>query len=338
MSTTPLPLQLGPPPFQTKAMDEEGFFVTYWQSWFNNVHKSFIGGIGGANLPGEINVVPNVTNTFTPFLGAGFVQQINPTAAFTIEAPSVILPGEVFIIAITQDATGGRTATWNSFYHVAGLSLNTSKSTTTYLMFQINAAGTHADIMFWGGATGVNLVYSTQAALATLAGTLTAANAGLLVCVTDYAHILEWTGTAWEWGPGESGSGYFADFAVAPTAAGWHACDGSTVAYLKSDGTTANATLPNTVGTAAYRESAAAYASAITAKVVPTISGHTESGTANITDTALANVAVTGAASAATHNTEVDSGHTHNLTAANAPIALPGDPVPNYQAITWFRQ
>ena len=67
---------------------------------------------------------------------------------------------------------------------------------------------------------------------------------GTLVEVTDYAHILRWTGAAYQWGPGEAGSGMMVAVAVAPTGAGWHSCDGTNVAYLKGDGTTGTVTLP----------------------------------------------------------------------------------------------
>lgn len=89
----------------------------------------------------------------------------------------------------------------------------------------------------------------TQAQLAALAATLKASDAGLLVNVTNYGHVLQWTGTAWSWGPGEQGSGMSIPFTVAPTGAGWHAADGTVgVSYLKSDGTTGTTTVANVVG------------------------------------------------------------------------------------------
>lgn len=89
----------------------------------------------------------------------------------------------------------------------------------------------------------------TQSQLAALAATLKASDAGLLVNVTDYGHVLRWTGTGWTWGPGEPGSGMSIPFTVAPTGAGWHAADGSVgVSYLKSDGTTGTTTVANVAG------------------------------------------------------------------------------------------
>lgn len=68
---------------------------------------------------------------------------------------------------------------------------------------------------------------------------LTTRDAGLLVHVTDYAHLLRWTGSNWGWAPGEQGSGFLMDFLAAPDPiAGWALCDGSTdVPQLLADGT-----------------------------------------------------------------------------------------------------
>jgi hypothetical protein len=197
------------------------------------------------------------------------------------------------------------------------------------------------------------LVSKTQASLAAYALTLTADDANLLVEVTDYAHILRWTGSAWQWGPGETGGGFFSPFAIAP-GTGWHACDGSSVAYLKSDGTTANVTVPNTAGSAAYLKPGAAYSATITAATVPTVTAPTFTGTpvtptgtvSAIAATATTTVLVTssGAVQVAAQN------HTHAaptftgaaLTPAgtnSVPTAsLPGDPVASFPVVLYFRK
>lgn len=68
---------------------------------------------------------------------------------------------------------------------------------------------------------------------------------GLLYVVTDYNHVLRWSGSAWTWGPGDDGSGYYRYSENAPTPNGWQVCDGSTVAVLNADATTSNVTTPN---------------------------------------------------------------------------------------------
>lgn len=78
---------------------------------------------------------------------------------------------------------------------------------------------------------------------------LSAAQAGTLYFVTDYAHNLEWTGSAWQWAAGENGSGYIVTVPSGVTlGTGWHACDGSSQKMLLSTGTTQSVMLPNTSG------------------------------------------------------------------------------------------
>ncbi len=63
---------------------------------------------------------------------------------------------------------------------------------------------------------------------------------------TTYSHRLRFSGTVWNWAPGESGSGMLELFEVDPTGNGWHLYDGTAnVPYLKADGTTATITLPD---------------------------------------------------------------------------------------------
>src|SRR5512146_1629890 len=91
---------------------------------------------------------------------------------------------------------------------------------------------------------GVNWVYAygiqsrTQAQLAAVAATLTTSDAGYLVWVTDFEHVLRWSGSAWTFGPGDAGGGYVAFFTAAPPGNGWVLVDGTATSYLKADGTT----------------------------------------------------------------------------------------------------
>jgi hypothetical protein len=160
---------------------------------------------------------------------------------------------------------------------------------------------------------------STQANLATLAATLGTTNAGLLVWVTDYNHVLEWTGSAYQWGPGENGSAYFQGFAVAPTGNGWHVCNGAFVNYLKSDGTLGGAVLPNTAATAAYIKFGSAYNSTIQVADAPLFAGNA-AATTLVSQYTVTDLVVAGP--------YTPSGN----------ITLPGDPIPNFSAILYFRQ
>src|SRR5215469_5800097 len=172
-------------------------------------------------------------------------------------------------------------------------------------------------------------------------GTVSLGTAPILAYVTDYNHTLQWTGTGWEWGPGESGSGMLVSFAIAPTGNGWHACDGSSgVHYLKADGTTGTVTLPNTVSTPAYIRETFGYNNTIVPAVDPTISTPTFTGSLDTTSTPSTSVTVvqgTGASIIVANAT-----HTHTVTPTGTistpTSSLSGDPIPNFSAILYFRQ
>ncbi len=193
------------------------------------------------------------------------------------------------------------------------------------------------------------ILSSTQANLATLAASLTTADTGTLVNVTDYGHLLMWTGSAWSWAPGEQGSGMLVLFEIDPTGVGWHLYDGATVNYLKADGTTGSVTLPNLAGTAAYPK-AGSPNSGPNAAVAPTLSGNTASATTGITvsaagaATASSGTAQSGAGQAVLTaltsgggggGAVTDPGHIHGLTGASA--SATGEPR-NLVRRPWFRQ
>jgi hypothetical protein len=110
------------------------------------------------------------------------------------------------------------------------------------VLFRYTAGATFS----WAYMDGT--LYRTQSQLTALAGSLSAVHAGLLVSVTDYLHVLRWTGSGWQWGPGESGSGMGpVPFEVDP-GTGWALYDGAAHNYLKSDGTIGSVMLPNISG------------------------------------------------------------------------------------------
>ena len=226
----------------------------------------------------------------------------------------------------------------------------------------VNSLSDSLDLL--AGSVPLELVSTTQANLAALGPTL---QTGALVEVTDYAHVLRWTGSAFTWGPGEEGSGMLVPFAAAPTGTGWHLCDGSAgVTYLKADGTTGTVTLPNTAATAAYLNLGPAYTNAITAAAVPTVSQPTFAGSplaahahdAPVTNDGAGavysvNIAGTGGTYAASCKSAVGSLTSVNVAAlktnsvgAGTPAgtvsqptaSLPGDPVAHLSAPLWFRQ
>lgn len=182
-------------------------------------------------------------------------------------------------------------------------------------------------------------------------------DAGFIAIVTDYMHRLRWSGSAWGWAPGESGSGMLEMFAVAP-GAGWHACDGSTVNYLKSDGTLGAITLPNTAASAAYAKLGGSYAAWINAATVPSVVNPTNTGAHTLTLAEIPShihgltqvrysssygtgslIALNGTGAAISQTTDpAGGGGGHDHTIGNPTVTLPGDPVANFQALLYFRQ
>lgn len=101
----------------------------------------------------------------------------------------------------------------------------------------------------WLYLTGVKSV--TQANLATFTANLGGDDAGLLINISDFTHLLKWTGSTTDFAPGDSGSGYISFFPFQPTGGTWGPCDGTTYSYLNADGTTSNFATPD-YSTAAY--------------------------------------------------------------------------------------
>jgi hypothetical protein len=140
--------------------------------------------------------------------------------------------------------------------------------------FQSIAASIASLLTTVGAIPGVNnKTVATQPSLG-------AGDAGYLMWLTDYKHLLRWTGATWEFF-GDSSNAFFADFIIAPQTGLWQLCDGTVVNYLTLGGTLTETpfTTPNLVGTPAYRKAAAAYTGAIAAKAGSTGTGTTGTGT-----------------------------------------------------------
>jgi len=154
--------------------------------------------------------------------------------------------------------------------------------------------------------------------------------------VTDYAHILKWNGSGWAF-LGNDASNYFIDgTGTAPSPVGWHACDGSTVTYLKSDGTTGTTTVPNTNSTAAYVKSSGSYSNTITSANAPGLTGHTASNTTGISVSVGSTASTSGGdtAGAAGPASVTDPGHTHNV--GTLAVDTTGEPA-HVIYVRWFR-
>ena len=147
-----------------------------------------------------------------------------------------------------------------------------------------NIGGSDVGVIYqYSASAGVWTYFSgqvarTQTNLAALAALLAAADTGLLVDVTDFAHILKWTGTAWVYADPTDPAGRVEAFLVDPSpTTGWHLCDGTaSVPYLKSDGTTGTQTLPDLTSAAnkaAYTKLGSPASATPNAAVAPNFTG-----------------------------------------------------------------
>ncbi len=202
----------------------------------------------------------------------------------------------------------------------------------------------------------ITMLQATQSQLAGLPGLVK----GSLVEVTDYQHVLRWTGSAYEWGPGESGSGMIQFFDAAPTGVGWKLIDGlgddgsaigalHPIKILNADGTTRDniTAAAMNVAAAVFIAGSNAYNGAVTAKTVPTVAAPVFTG-ASVTPTGSLGASSSNITVLASSTTSAAAGnHSHNFTGNpltpsgtnSAPAAtLPGPPVDYVQALPYLRK
>jgi hypothetical protein len=139
---------------------------------------------------------------------------------------------------------------------------------------------------------------------------------GTILWVSDYNHLIRWSGTAWQMVDG--GNGQIAFFTADP-GLGWHLCDGSTVNFLNADcvslGTIILPDLRTTGAT--FLKTGTTYTGNVVTRTAPT--NGTPSTTTTFTQGAGANVTV--------------ASQTHVHT-----ISLPGDPINALVMLPYFRQ
>ena len=189
-------------------------------------------------------------------------------------------------------------------------------------------------------------VKKTQSQLVAFAATLNKERAGLLIEVTDYRHVLQWTGTAYAWGPGEDGRHDIVGLPIDPDdTTGWKLCDGTGTTYLKGDGSAPNYTTPDLISAGAYLKLGAPV-SGPNAAVAPTsgggaISSSTTGVTASMAGTAtVQSMTVAGAGLAPTAGhvhpiTVADPTHTHTISSIT--VGNDGEPR-NVVLRPWFRR
>jgi hypothetical protein len=110
---------------------------------------------------------------------------------------------------------------------------------------------------------------------------LTVNDTGFLWYCTGYEHLLMWNGSDWRWGPGEAGSGYFADFAELQDNNRWGYCDGRTVTVLKINPLREESLVLPGLNNGYYRRGAGGYGlfSAANGLAVASAGGHSHGNT-----------------------------------------------------------
>lgn len=188
--------------------------------------------------------------------------------------------------------------------NVAAVELQTGTFTEVWRKFFEQVSGQQAAII-----AAVNAVPGVNVWALAAQPTLGPADAGYLAFVTDYGHFVRWTGTVWQFAPGDVGNGFFRPFAITPQEVGWQLCDGTATTYLVVGGatlTTAAFTTPALTTSPAYLKTGAAYTGAAVAKSGSTGTGTTGTGT---TGTGTTGTGTTGAPTAG-----VAIGHTTTPT------------------------
>ena len=257
----------------------------------------------------------------------------------TVTASGTVTPN-----GTTIDWTSGDTfsPTWvGATITIAGTNYTVATYVSSIQLTVTATAGTPGAVAFsvrsgkwlWVAGQGA----SAQASLPT---DLLTTDAGALWAVTDYMHLLQWSGTAWTFSESDAGSRYIVmgTSTGSPTNGLWGACDGTAYACLNGDGTTSSITTPNLTGEV-FLKGASAFAAqqaAVRAKweataVTDNESAHTHgigsiaaaaaatgvTVDAHTTSTELVAGAATVLTGPGTHTTN-DPTHTHTMSGTSA--------------------
>lgn len=167
---------------------------------------------------------------------------IDPLAAMSLLPPERLIPTRVIQDSRVNRGNYAPSAFPEAFYFTTDVNLR--------LLYC-------SDGISWNYVAGIYTI--AQAGVAAFVGTLTAADAGQLIYVSDYEHLMKWDGSALDFAPGDDGSGYIGIFRTTPNHGIWQVCDGSSVNVLNADGTVTSITSPN-YSTASYLKLATAAA------------------------------------------------------------------------------
>jgi hypothetical protein len=92
----------------------------------------------------------------------------------------------------------------------------------------------HALLARMLAATGVVESITAYTYLKDVPTRLDQKDAGLLISIAGYHHLLRWEGERWDFACGDVGNRFYRTFpaGLTPQEEGWHLCDGTTATYL----------------------------------------------------------------------------------------------------------
>lgn len=123
--------------------------------------------------------------------------------------------------------------------------------------------------------------------LASIPTDLTVNDAGFLFAVTNFKHVLQWSGSAWDWGPDDIGSDFYV-ISENALGIGWQLVNGATVDRLNADATVTSVTLDDMTVPGYLKGALVATAVAASSGLTTSVSGGTPAGSVSSTFTGTA--------------------------------------------------
>lgn len=322
-----------------------------WMAWFNQIYSytTHISQSGtraarmamvAATYPGAIYYETDTGLTYAAIAFQAVITGATNAAPIVYAAVNEFLAGDTVNVSGVLGNLGANKTIVISSVSATGFTGTGTTGTGAYI-----SGGIAVGPVRWTYIGGTYRIL--QAGIVAFTATLTAADTGLILDVTDYKHMLRWSGTATDFVDGDS-SGYIIDALSAPNGGVWQACDGTVgVHVLKGDGTLLTVTVPNWNGQDTSEISTGTVAVGVTqAGTVPTwqAGATTDAETTNhthpITVGAGSVNAGTGGAVGVVTSVTTPTGnqsahHSHTLSNANAKLNIPS-PSAGMGSITAF--
>ena len=214
--------------------------------------------------------------------------------------------------SVVQDTHANRVLYPAADYPLGSLYIETDRNDVVYI--NQTTSGANAWVYLSGILRGAYATISTLG--------LGSNDAGFLFHSTDYLHAHRWTGTVWQFAPGDPGSRFIVLSENAPLGGYWQVCDGTTVAVATSAGATQNVATPN-FATDANGDSVFLMAGSAYTGATPLIRARANWAAAN--DTGTPSATTTFMEGAGSDVTVASDTHSHKLTDGVVDLVFPGE-------------